>query len=118
MEILQKRKIKSLNAINDGTDVVVNVVVEWHTYANIDPEEYFLKEDKKFTLEIDEVNPQSDSFIPFNQLTEDIVCGWIQHRFESPKIKEMEKRMIGMVNSMAYPTPLPEPEIIGKEIPW
>lgn len=118
MAILQKKKIKSLNIFNDGTNVVTSVIVEWHTYADIDPEEYSEKEDKKFTLETDEVDPNSDSFIPFNELTEDIVFGWIKHRFESPRIKEMEKRMVDMVNSRAYPTPAPEPSIINKNLPW
>jgi len=118
MSIIQKKKIKSLNIINDGSDVVTNVVVEWHTYAEIDPEEYYEKQDKTFTVETEEVDPNSNSFIPYEELTEDIIFGWIQHRFESPRIKEMENRMVDMVNSRAYPTPPPEPKITTKELPW
>ena len=103
MATIQKKKIESLEVVNDGTDIVTTVVVEWHTYSDIDPEEYSTKERKTFTLETDEVDPKSTSFIPFNELTSDIVFGWIQHRFESPRIKEMEKRMIDSINNSVNP---------------
>lgn len=118
MATIQKNKIESLEVVNDGTDIVTTVVVEWHTYADIDPEVYSEKEYKTFTLETDEVDPTSDSFIPFNELTSDIVFGWIQHRFESPRIKEMEKRIIDMINDRVNPPAPVEPQIISKELPW
>jgi hypothetical protein len=118
MAIVQEKKIKSLNVINNGTDTVSNVVVEWYTYADSAPEEYFERVNRTFPLEIEEVDPNSDSFIPFNELTEGIVFGWIQNILESQRIEDMEKRIIDRVNSRAYPTPSPEPEIINKELPW
>lgn len=118
MAAIQKKKIKDLEVVNDGDDIVTNIVIEWTTYDDSDPEEIKTQESKRFTLDVEEVDPSSTNFIPYSDLTSEIVFGWLEKRLNSARIKEMEERMISMINDMANPPSPVRPEIVNKGLPW
>ena len=118
MALLQKKKIKAVEVFNNADEIVTQVVVEWHTYDTIDPEEFSVKEEKRFTLETDEVDPTDPGFVAYEDLTEDIVMSWLSERFQSPRIKEMEKRMESEITNRANPPAPVEPAVVNKGLPW
>lgn len=118
MALLQKKKIKDIEIINNPDQVVTQVVVEWHTYDTIDPEEFSTKQDKRFTLETDDVDPTSESFVPFESLTEEVVMGWLGERFQSPRIIEMEQRMRDEISNRVNPPAPVAPTVVNKGLPW
>lgn len=118
MAAIQKKKIKDLEVINNGNDVVTQVVIEWVTYDDSDPEEIKTQETKRFTLDTDEVDPTSVDFVPYNELTQDVIFGWLNARLNSTRIKEMEQRMITEINNRVNPPTPVEPEIVNKGLPW
>jgi hypothetical protein len=118
MALIQKKKIKDIVVTNTADNIVTQVIVEWHIYDSIDIEEYSTKETKTFTLETDDVDSSSDSFIKFADLTENIVMDWLEEKFQSPRILEMEERMKSDITRRVNPPAPVEPELINKGLPW
>jgi hypothetical protein len=118
MALLQKKKINDLVVTNNEHEIVTQVFVEWHTYDTMDPEEFSIKETKVFNLEVDEVDPTSKNFIPFGELTEEIVTKWLEERFQSPRIKQMEERMKQDISNRVNPPAPQQPTEINKGLPW
>lgn len=118
MALKEKKKIRDIEVTNNSDQIVVRVFVEWNTYDTIDPEEFKEQENKIFELEIDDADPNSDTFVPFENLTEEIIFGWLSERLQSPRILEMEKRMRDQVSSRVNPPEPISPQVINKGLPW
>lgn len=103
MTAIQRKKIKDLEVINNGNDIVTNVVIEWVTYDDSDPEEIREMANRIFTLDTDEVDISSSGFIPYNDLTPEIIFNWIEKELNSVRIKEMEQRLITNINNRVNP---------------
>lgn len=118
MAVIQKKKIKQLEVTNDDNNVVIQVEIEWRTYDDSDPEEFYMEDQKRFTLETDEVNPTAPEFIAYGDLTQETVFGWLDARLNSKRIKEWEQRMIQDINDRVNPPEQAPPKTIYKELPW
>lgn len=57
---------------------------------------------------------QSSTFIPYNQLTQDIVIGWVQAQLGTQGIANYEANVQGQINSMINPPISPE----NTPLPW
>lgn len=60
-------------------------------------------------------DPTSPSFIPFEQLTEEIVIGWVKQEMGAEKISIIEAEMKASIEDRIYKKA--HPEFISK-IPW
>jgi hypothetical protein len=118
MGLMQKKKVKSIEVINNSDQIATQVSVEWHTYDTIDPEMYGMRHEQTFTLETDDVDPTSDTFVAFEELTEKVVLGWLEERFQSPRIVEMENRMKTEISNRVNPPEPVEPKVVRKDPPW
>lgn len=118
MTAIQRKKIKEIEVINNGNDIVTSVVIEWLTYDDSDPEEIREIVDKRFTLDTDEIDLSSSGFIPYNDLTPETIFNWLEKRLNSVRIKEMEQRLITSINNRVNPPEPDPPATITKELPW
>lgn len=57
---------------------------------------------------------QSSTFIPYNQLTQDIVIGWVQNQLGPQGIANFEANVQGQINSMITPPVSPQ----NSPLPW
>jgi len=57
---------------------------------------------------------QSSTFIPYNQLTQDIVIGWVQNQLGPVGISNYEANVQGQINSMINPPVSPQ----NTPLPW
>jgi len=56
-------------------------------------------------------DPEASDFVPFEQLTKEIVVGWVQDYFGEEKLNEMQESLINNINNQKNP-----PIILG--LPW
>lgn len=57
---------------------------------------------------------QSSTFIPYDQLTQDIVIGWVQTQLGPQGIANFEANVQGQINSMITPPVSPQ----NSPLPW
>ena len=57
---------------------------------------------------------QSSTFIPYSQLTQDIVIGWVQTQLGPQGISNFEANVQGQINSMITPPVSPQ----NSPLPW
>jgi len=57
---------------------------------------------------------QSGTFIPYNQLTQDIVIGWVQNELGPQGIANYEANVQGQINSQINPPVVPQ----NTPLPW
>jgi hypothetical protein len=57
---------------------------------------------------------QSGTFIPYNQLTQDIVIGWVQNQLGPVGISNYEANVQGQINSQINPPVSPQ----NTPLPW
>jgi hypothetical protein len=57
---------------------------------------------------------QSSTFIPYNQLTQDIVIGWVQNQLGPVGISNCEANVQGQINSQINPPVSPQ----NTPLPW
>jgi hypothetical protein len=48
--------------------------------------------------------PEPDSMIPFDQLTEEIVVGWVKEKFGAEKVAEIEAALQAQIDEKTNPT--------------
>jgi hypothetical protein len=57
---------------------------------------------------------QQSNFVPYDQLTEQIVIGWVQEKYGSTGIASCQDTIQGQIDSLKNPSPEPEPT----PLPW
>jgi hypothetical protein len=57
---------------------------------------------------------QESNFIPYDQLTNDIVIGWVQNQLGAGGISSWEACVQGQIDSMINPPPVPQ----NTPLPW
>lgn len=57
---------------------------------------------------------QADPFIPYNELTQEIVIGWVQSNLGPDGITNYEANVQGQINSMINPPATPQ----NTPLPW
>ena len=57
---------------------------------------------------------QSETFIPYNQLTQEIVIGWVQNSLGAQGIANFEANVQGQIDSMITPPVSPQ----NTPLPW
>jgi hypothetical protein len=57
---------------------------------------------------------QESDFIPYDQLTNDIVIGWVQNQLGAGGISSWEACVQGQIDSMINPPPVPQ----NTPLPW
>lgn len=103
-------KITNLYTVNAGAQEPNYVVNALWTLTGVDGE---------YTASIDgntqfEVNQEQTDFVPFSQLTEAMVIGWVQESLGEQGIANFEANVQGQIDSMKNPPVAPQ----NTPLPW
>ena len=111
MAITHTEYITDLIVLNDGTDVVSQIVIKTVSVDDSDPSN--LTQTNYDTYIIDSSGGTSASgFVAYGSLSEDVVKGWIADELAASERKAIAEELI---NSIKNPPKLPE---ISKALPW
>ena len=114
MAIQHSRTINNLEVLNDGNNVVTQVSVHFVSYDDSDQERTTIRSTERFQLEIDDVTPDSDGFVPFDSLTAETVEGWLGKKLTKEE-EDTYERHTAWINSVLNP---PAPLTVNKATPW
>lgn len=112
MTIKHSKKIESLDVKNTPDNIVVEVLVKFTSFEESNPENTTIISPQRFILSTDGISPESQGFIPFEELSEEIVFGWISDDISKSNILENHESWI---NSVMNPLP---PQIVSRNVPW
>lgn len=103
-------KINNLYTIDAGAQEPNYVVNALWTLTGVDGE---------YTASIDgntqfEVNQEQTDFVPFAQLTEALVVGWVQESLGEQGVANFEANVNGQIDSMKNPPVTPQ----NTPLPW
>ena len=117
MAIQHSRTLSSIEVLNSGdTDVVCQVEVDFISYDDSDQDLTTVRSSQTFKLETVDRSSSSDGWVPYADLTEETVFGWLgsdseftdaETRFQTNHTTRITMRL----NPPAPPT-------VNKELPW
>lgn len=99
MSIIHNRKIKNLTISSDDNKVVCEVYVRFTSYDDSNKEETTVNSEYPFELKCDGISLNSPGFIPFENLTKEIVEGWIEDKLLE-KESSIYQNHISRINSI------------------
>jgi hypothetical protein len=114
MAIQHSRTIENFEVLNDGNDVVTEVEVRFTSYDDSDQERTTIQSGHRFQLETEGVTPDSDGFIPFDNLTAETVEGWLGEELTTQEAS-VQSGHTAWINSVLNP---PAPRTVNKTTPW
>ena len=112
MAIAHTRTIENLEVRNDGNNVVCDIQVKWVSSDDSDVERTAIEGFENYQVNCGDVNPDSEGFVAFADLTEEIVLGWIADELAEERVTAQHTSWI---NSVLNP---PAPVTVNKETPW
>lgn len=112
MAITHTRAIETLEVLNDGNNVVCEVEVKWVSSDDSEPERTTIQSSQRYILQTEDVSPDVDGFVNFEDLTAEIVEGWIVDKLAESTV---EAGHTAWINSVLNP---PAPRTINKTTPW
>jgi hypothetical protein len=112
MAITHTETIESLTILNTPDNVVCEVGVAITSEDDSDPENLRMQSTDTYTVDTDEVDPESESFIPYESLTEETVMGWIAEELSKSNTKINQASWIESVKNP------PAPARVNMNIPW
>jgi len=112
MAITHTRTIENLEVINDGNNVVCDIQVKWVSSDDSDVERTTIEGSETYQVNSEDVTPDSEGFVAFADLTEEIVLGWIADELAEERVTAQHTSWI---NSVLNP---PAPVTVNKETPW
>jgi len=115
MSIIHSTSITNLEVIDTGYNIVSKIVVKWTSYDDTDPQKTTIESVDKYEVETHSVSPDSDEFIPFKELTEEIVRGWISDHLNDESIIQNHEHWI---DSLLNPSHNLQYTIVRKNVPW
>jgi|DEB0MinimDraft_6_1074348.scaffolds.fasta_scaffold00807_7 hypothetical protein len=117
MSIIHSTSITNLEVIDTGYNIVSKIVVKWTSYDDTDPQKTTIESVDKYEVETHNVSPDSDEFIPFKELTEEIVRGWISDQFNDKSIIQNHEHWIDSLLNQSDNSQ-PTWTIFSKDVPW
>jgi hypothetical protein len=112
MAITHIRTIENLEVKNDGNDIVCDIQVKWVSSDDSDVERTTIEGFENYQVNSEDVIPDSEGFVAFADLTEEIVLGWIADQLAEERVTAQHTSWI---NSVLNP---PAPFTLNKETPW
>lgn len=112
MTITHTRTIENLEVRNDGNNVVCDIQVKWVSSDDSDVERTTIEGSETYQVNSEDVTPDSEGFVAFADLTEEIVLGWIADELAEERVTAQHTSWI---NSVLNP---PAPATVNKETPW
>jgi hypothetical protein len=105
-------KIKSLQAIDEvnETDFVTTVIYKVACTEEVDGKEYKALEVSSIVIEPKE----KEGFIPYADLTEEQIVGWVKESLGTEGVKSIEKSLASQVDNKINPPVVP----VVKPLPW
>ena len=109
MAITHTETVHKMTVVNDGTDVVSHIIVEIFSVDDSDPVR--LKRTSRVIKDVDTSGGTSATgFVPYGNLSEDAVKGWLATEIAESKAKAEE-----WIDSLKNP---PAPPEVSKALPW
>jgi hypothetical protein len=112
MAITHTRTIENLEVRNDGNNIVCDIQVKWVSSDDSDVERTTIEGSETYQVNSEDVTPDSEGFVAFADLTEEIVLGWIADELANSNITQNNASWI---DSVLNP---PAPATVNKETPW
>lgn len=112
MAITHTRTIENLEVRNDGNNIVCDIQVKWVSSDDSDVERTTIEGSETYQVNCGDVTPDSEGFVAFADLTEEIVLGWIADELAEERVTAQHTSWI---NSVLNP---PAPATVNKETPW
>ena len=112
MAITHTRTIENLEVRNDGNNIVCDIQVKWVSSDDSDVERTTIEGSETYQVNSEDVTPDSEGFVAFADLTEEIVLGWIADELANSNTTQNNASWI---DSVLNP---PAPSTVKKETPW
>ena len=105
-------KIKSLQTVDEvnETDFVTTILYRVNCTEEVDGKEYKASAISSIIIEPKE----EEGFIPYSDLTEEQVVGWVKESLGSEEVKSIEKSLASQVDNKSNPPVVP----VVKSLPW
>ena len=105
-------KIKSLQTVDEvnETDFVTTILYRVNCTEEVDGKEYKASAISSIIIEPKE----EEGFIPYSDLTEEQVVGWVKESLGSEEVKSIEKSLASQVDNKSKPPVVP----VVKSLPW
>ena len=105
-------KIKSLQTVDEvnETDFVTTILYRVNCTEEVDGKEYKASAISSIIIEPKE----EEGFIPYSDLTEEQVVGWVKESLGSEEVKSIEKSLASQVDIKSNPPVVP----VVKSLPW
>lgn len=117
MSIIHSTSITNLEVIDTGHNIVSRIVVKWNSYDDTDPQKTTIESVDKYEVETNNISPDSSQFIPFEELTEEIVRGWIFDQLNDKSIVQNHEHWINSILNPSHNLPHTL-SIVRKDVPW
>ena len=111
MAITHTETVSNLIVINDGTDVVSQVVIKTVSVDDSDAEKLTQTNEETFHLDTSGGTGAS-GFVAYGSLSETVVKGWIADELSASDTKTNAEAWINSVKSP------PTPVEVNKKLPW
>ena len=111
MAITHTETVSDLIVLNDGTDVVSQVVIKTVSVDDSDPSKLTKTYSETFHLDTSD-GTSAAGFVAYGSLTEDVVKGWIADELATSNAKANAEAWI---ESKKNP---PTPAEVNKALPW
>jgi len=112
MAITHTRTIENLEVRNDGNNIVCDIQVKWVSSDDSDVERTTIEGSETYQVNSEDVTSDSEGFVAFADLTEEIVLGWIADELANSNTTQNNASWI---DSVLNP---PAPATVNKETPW
>ena len=112
MAITHTRTIENLEVRNDGNNIVCDIQVKWVSSDDSDVERTTIEGSETYQVNSEDVTPDSEGFVAFADLTEEIVLGWIADELAEERVTAQHTSWI---NSVLNP---PAPRTVNRATPW
>lgn len=115
MAIQHSKSIQGIRVLNTGSkDVVCEVDVTVTSYDDSDQEGTIIESNMNFELTTDGITSESEGWVAFDSLTEEIIYGWLGSEL-TDKETVIKNEDAFVINQQLNP---PTPAIVNKDLPW
>ena len=111
MAITHTETVSDLIVLNDGTDVVSQVVIKTVSVDDSDPSKLTKTYSETFHLDTSD-GTSAAGFVAYDSLSETVVKGWIADELSASDTKTNAEAWINSVKSP------PTPVEVNKKLPW
>jgi len=115
MAIQHSKSIRGMRVLNTGSkDVVCEVDITVTSYDDSDQEGTTIESNMDFELTTDGITSESEGWVAFDSLTEEIIYGWLGSELADQETN-IQNKHLQRINLVLNP---PAPPIVSKATPW